>query len=131
MLTRPPIPTPALCRLCRRPMASAAVKCPSCGARQSWGDRARGITSRRPRRAWRLALGVALLAVLVATAIVWISVLREIKAGLSDDALTGSAGRPSTNECARLAGELTNRSATDRRVPRELGDRIRQCFERR
>ena len=124
--------TPALCRLCRRPIVAAAVKCPACGARQSWNDRARGIESRRPRRGWRIAVYATILAVLIAGAIVWLSVLREIKAPiLSDDGVTSAGGRPSTSDCAQLAAELSNRPTTDQRVPAELRDRIRQCFDRR
>ena len=124
MPTPQPIPPPALCRLCRRPLVAAAVKCPSCGARQSWDDRARGIESRRPRRGWRIAAYVTILAVLIAAAIVWLSILREIKGPILSD-------RPSANECAQLAAELTNRPTADQRVSAELRDRIRQCFARR
>ena len=132
MLPQQPIPPPALCRLCRRPLIAAAVKCPSCGARQSWSDRTRGVNSRRPRRGWRIAAYVTILAVLIAGAIVWLSVLREIKAPiLSDDGVTSAGGRPSTSDCAQLAAELSNRPTTDQRVPAELRDRIRQCFDRR
>ena len=97
-----------------------------------WNDRARGIESHRPRRGWRSAAYVTILAVLIAGAIVWLSVLREIKAPiLSDDGVSIRAGRPSSTECAQLAAELTNRSTTDQRVSAELRDRIRQCFDRR
>ena len=124
--------TPALCRLCRRPIVAAAVKCPACGARQSWNDRARGIESRRPRRGWRIAAYVTLLAVVIAAAIVWLSVLREIKGPiLSDGGVSSTAGRPSSTECAQLTSELTTRPTTDQRVSAELRDRIRQCFDRR
>jgi len=127
-----PIPPPALCRLCRRPLVSSAVKCPSCGARQSWNDRARGIDSRPARRGWRIAAYVTIVAVLIVAAIVWLSVLREIKSPiLSDDGVTSAGGRPSANECAQLVAELTNRPASDQRVSAELRDRIRRCFDRR
>ena len=97
-----------------------------------WNDRARGIESRRPRRGWRIAAGVAILAVLIAGAIVWLSVLREIKAPiLSDYGVTGAGGRPSAAECAQLAADLMNRPTADQRVSAELRDRIRQCFDRR
>jgi type IV secretory pathway TrbF-like protein len=119
-----PIPPPALCRLCRRPLVSSAVKCPSCGARQSWNDRARGIASRPPRRGWRIAAYVTIVAVLIVAAIVWLSILREIKGPILSD-------RPSANDCAQLVAELTNRPTTDQRVSAELRDRIRQCFARR
>jgi hypothetical protein len=119
----PPIPTPALCRLCRRPLVAAAVTCPACGARQSLGDRAWGREPRPQWRGWRIAAGVILLVVLVAAAMVWLSVLREIKGPISS--------RPSSSECADLASELANRSAADQRLTSEMRDRIRQCFERR
>ena len=97
-----------------------------------WNDRARGIESHRPRRGWRIAAYVTILAVLIAGAIVWLSVLREIKAPiLSDDGVSIRAGRPSSTECAQLAAELTNRSTTDQQVSAEIRDRIRQCFDRR
>ena len=128
----PQPPTPALCRLCRRPLVSATVKCPSCGARQTWNDRARGIESRRPRRGWRIAAYVTILAVIVAAAIVWLSVLREIKGPISsDDGVTSAEGRPSANECAQLASELINRPTSDQRISAELRDRIRRCFNRK
>ena len=124
--------TPALCRLCRRPLIAAAVKCPSCGARQSWSDRTRGINSRRPQRGWRIAAYVTMLVVLIAAAIVWFSILRDIKRPiLSGDGVTSPAGRPSATECAQLAAELSNRPTTDQRVSAELRDRIRRCFDRR
>ena len=124
--------TPALCRLCRRPLIAAAVKCPACGARQSWTDRARGIESRRPRPGWRIADYVTLLAVVIATAIVWLAVLREIKGPiLSDGGVTSSGGRASAAECAQLAADLMNRPTADQRISAELRDRIRQCFDRR
>jgi len=127
-----PIPPPALCRLCRRPLVAAAVKCPSCGARQAWNDRARGIESRRPGRGWRIAAYVTILAVIVAAAIVWLSVLREIKGPISsDDGVTSAGGRPSANECAQLAAELINRPTSDQRLSAELRDRVRQCFSRK
>lgn len=128
----PPIPPPALCRLCRRPLVASAVKCPSCGARQSWNDRARGIASRRPRRGWRIAAYVTTGAVLIVAAIVWLSILREIKGPvLSNDGTTSAGGRPSANECAQLVAELANRPTTDQRVSAELRARVLQCFNRR
>jgi type IV secretory pathway TrbF-like protein len=129
----PPQPsTPALCRLCRQPLVASAVKCPSCGARQSWTDRARGIESHPRRRAWRIAAGAAILAVLIVGTLVWLSVVREIKRPiLSDDGVASGSGRPASAECAQLAADLTNRATTDERVSPELRDRIRQCFDRR
>jgi cytochrome c-type biogenesis protein CcmH/NrfG len=132
MLPRQPIPTPALCRLCRRPIARAAVKCPYCGARLSWSDRARAGESRRSRRGWLIAACVAALIVLVAAAVLWLSVLREIKAPISaEDNLANPAGRLSATECADLIAGLTKPSATDQRLPAELRNRLRQCFDRR
>jgi RNA polymerase subunit RPABC4/transcription elongation factor Spt4 len=125
----PPIGPPTLCRLCRRPIPRAAKTCPSCGARQSWSGRTRTIDARSRRRAWRIGLGAVLLVLLAVGAIVWLGVLREIKAGVSSK--DAPAGRPSAKECAELARELTNRPAGDQRVSSELRDRIRQCFERR
>src|ERR1700674_5082705 len=119
-----PIPPPALWRLCRRPLVAAAVQWPSCGARQSWNDRARGIESRPPRRGWRIAAYVTIVAVLIVAAIVWLSVLREIKGPILSD-------RPSANDCAQLVAGLTHRPPTDHRVSAELRDRIRQCFARK
>ncbi len=116
-----PIPTPALCRLCRRPIARAAATCPSCGARQSWSDRTQRIESRRLWRGWRIAVGATVLVIFVAAAIVWLSVLREIKGPISS--------RPSASECAELASELTSRSAADQQLSAEVRDRIRQCFD--
>ena len=79
-----------------------------------------------------MAAYVTIVAVLIAAAIVWLSVLREIKGPiLPGDGVTSAGGRPSANECAQLAADLTNRAATDRRVPAELRDRIRQCLDRR
>jgi hypothetical protein len=128
----PPIGTPTLCRLCRRPIPRASKACPSCGARQSLSVGARGDDSQSRWRRWRIALGATLLVVLVAGAIIWLGVLREIKAGVSsNDALTSPPGRPSAKECAELAGELANRPAGDQRVTAELRARIRQCLERR
>jgi hypothetical protein len=63
------------------------------------------------------------LAGLVAAALVWLSVLREIK-----DPITS---RPLPKECADLASDLASRSTADQRVTAELRDRLRQCFERR
>ena len=127
-----PIGAPTLCRLCRRPIPRAAKTCPSCRARQSWSIRARGSGSRSRWRAWRIALGTLLLVAVVGGAIVWLGVLREIKAGVSSsDAPTSPVNRPSAKECAELAGELANRPGGDQRVAPELRDRIRQCFERR
>ena len=132
MPSQQPIPPPALCRLCRRPLIAAAVKCPACGARQTWTDRARGIESRRHRRGWRIAAYVTLLAVVIAAAIVWLSVLRELKGPiLSDGGVSSTAGRPSPADCAQLTSELTTRPTTDQRVSADLRDRIRQCFARR
>ena len=129
----PPQPSPpALCRLCRRPLVASAVKCPSCGARQSWTDRARSIESPPRRRVWRIAAGAAILALLIAGALVWFSVMREIKRPiLSDGGVTSGVGRPASAECAQLAADLTNRSTADQRVSPELRDRIRRCFDRR
>jgi type IV secretory pathway TrbF-like protein len=108
------------------------VKCPSCGARQAWDDHARGIEARRPRRGWRIAAYVAIAALLIAVAMVWLSVLREIKGPiLSDDGVTGARGRPSSAECAQLAADLTKGAATDQRVPAEIRERVRRCFDRR
>ena len=130
MLQQPP--PPALCRLCRGPLVASAAKCPSCGARQSWTDRARGIESPRRRGVWRIAAGAAFLAFLIVGVLVWLSVVREIKRPiLSDDGVTSAAGRPAAAECAQLAADLTNRATTDERVPPELRDRIRRCFDRR
>ena len=73
-----------------------------------------------------------MLVVLVAAAIVWFSVLRDIKRPiLSGDGVTNPAGRPSATECTQLAAELSNRPTTDQRVSAELRDRIRRCFDRR
>ena len=124
--------TLALCRLCRRPLVSAAVKCPSCGARQSWSDRARGIEPPRGRRVWRITAGAAIVALLIVGALVWFSVMREIKRPiLSDDGVVSGAGRPPAAECAQLAADLSGRAPTDQRVSPEIRDRIRQCFDRR
>jgi len=125
-----PIGTPMLCRLCRRPIVRTAKTCPSCGARQSWSDRARGVDSRSRWRTWRIALGATLLAVLVAGALVWLGVLREIKAGVSSND-TLPRGRPSADECAQLAGDLTKRAASDQPLTQDVRERIRQCFGRR
>ena len=128
----PPIPPPALCRLCRRPLVAAAVKCPSCGARQSWNDRALGVESRRPRRGWRIAAYVTIVAVLIVAAIVWFSVLREIKGPiLSEDGARSTGSHPASAECAQLASELTRHLSDDRRVTADLRDRIRRCAGRR
>ena len=127
-----PIGTPTLCRLCRRPIPRASKTCPSCGARQTWSGRARNTDARSRWRAWRIALGTLLLVAVVVGAIVWLGVLREIKAGVSSsDAPTSPANRPLAKECAELAGGLANRPGGDQRVAPELRDRIRQCFERR
>ena len=127
-----PIGTPTLCRLCRRPIPRAAKTCPSCGARQSLNVRAHGPDSRPRWRPWRIALGITLLVVLAAGAIVWLGVLREIKAAVSSsDTLTSPSGRPSAKECAELAGDLTKRAAPDQPVTPEVRERIRQCFDRR
>ena len=117
------VPPPALCRLCRRPVVSSAARCPSCGARQSLSDGAWGIRPKRPRRPWVIGAGAALLVLLVAGALVWLSVLREIKGPITS--------QPSGNECADLVSDLASRSAADQRLSAELRDRIRQCFERR
>jgi hypothetical protein len=104
------------------------MKCPACGARQSWSEPA----ARPRRRGWRIAACVVIVAVLIAGLFVWRSVLREIDAPISaDDAVSGSRARPASAECAQLAAELTSRPKADERVPADLRDRIRQCFERR
>jgi hypothetical protein len=126
----PPIGTPTLCRLCRRPIPRASKACPSCGARQSLSVGARGDDSQSRWRRWRIALGATLLVVLVAGAIIWLGVLREIKTGVSSND-TLPSGRPSPDECAQLAGDLTKRAATNRPLTPEARARIRQCFERR
>ena len=101
---------------------SSAVRCPSCGARQSLADRAWGIRSKRSPRPWLIAAGAVLFVLLVAGALVWLSVLREIKGPIMS--------RPSSNECADLFSQLTNRSAADQRLSADLRDRVRQCFDR-
>lgn len=126
----PSIGTPRLCRLCRRPIVRTAKTCPSCGARQSWSVRARGVDSRSRWPTWRIALGATLLAVLVAGAIIWLGVLREIKAGVSSSD-TLPSGRPSADECAQLAGDLSKRAASGQPLAPEVRARIRQCFDRR
>jgi hypothetical protein len=124
----PPSEPPALCRLCRRPLVAGAVKCPSCGARQSWRERA----PQPRRRGWRIAAYLAVAAVLVAGLVVWRSVLHEIGAPISaDEVVTGARARPSSAECAQLVAELTSRPKPEERIPADLRDRVRQCFERR
>jgi hypothetical protein len=126
------IPTPVLCRLCRRPIPRAAVKCPYCRARLSWGDPARDGVSGRPRRGWQIAAYAMLLALLAVAAVVGLSVLRDVEAPISSvEGGSKPAGRPSTAECARLLSELANAPAPDQRVAPDVRDRLRQCFDRR
>ena len=100
--------------------------------RASRGTIARAASNRAGLGGWRIAAYVTILTVVIAAAIVWLSILREIKGPiLSDDGVSSTAGRPSSAECAQLAAELTNRATTDQRVSAELRDRIRQCFDRR
>jgi len=119
-------PGPSLCRLCRRPIPHAVAKCPYCGARQLWNS---GQAGRAPR-AGRIAAYVAALIVLVAVALVGLSVLRAVKTPLT---AVESGGRPaasSPTDCAALAAELANPTASDRLTP-EVHARVRQCLERR
>jgi hypothetical protein len=102
---------------------AGAATCPSCGARQSLTDRAWGWGPKRRWGGWRIAAGLAVVIVLVAATLVWLSVLREIKGPISS--------RPSGNECTELVSELVNRSPADQRLTAEMRDRVRQCFERR
>ena len=122
---------PALCRLCRRPIPRGAVKCPYCRARLSWSAPAR--EARRGWGGWRIAAGAMLLALLVVAAVLWLSVLREVKAPISSaDDVSKPAGRPSAAECAELIAELVNKpSASESRVLSEIRTRLRQCLERR
>ena len=113
---------PALCRLCRRPIPRRAVKCPYCRARLSWSGPA--PEARRVWGGWRVAAGAMLLALLVVGAVMWLSVLREVKAPIS------SAG-PSVAECAELMAELAKPSASESCVLSEIRTRLRRCLEKR
>jgi hypothetical protein len=128
----PPQPSPpALCRLCRRPLVLSAVKCPACGARQAWDDRTRGIAVAGRRRGWRGAGYVALGAIVIAAAVVWVVVLREVKAPVLSDGGVTNAARPTSAECAQLASELASRRKSDQPIAPDTGERLRQCFKGR
>ena len=125
----PTVPTPALCRLCRRPITRAAVKCPHCGARLSWSELARaGHPVRMPLR-WRVTAYAGGLVLLVVIAALWLWISRELKTPMSSIESPSTPDRPSTAECATLIHEL-KRTPANRRAP-ELRDRLRQCLEGR
>lgn len=130
MLPRQTIPTPTRCRLCRRPLSRAALKCPYCGARLSWSALVRdGHPVRMPLRL-RVTAYAAGLALLIVIAALWFWVLREIKTPLSADENPSTPNRPSTAECASLINELKRTPAKKRATP-ELRDRLRQCVDGR
>ena len=73
-----------------------------------------------------------LLALLVVGAVLWLSVLREVKAPISSaDDVSKPAGRPSATECAELMAGLAKPSASEPRVLSEIRTRLRQCLEKR
>lgn len=131
MVSRPTIPAPALCRLCRRPITRATLKCPHCGARVSWDVLARDAHSvPRPLRL-RVAAYAGGVAFLIVIGALWLWVLREIKTPLSATGESPSTSdRPSTTECASLINEL-KRAPANQRATAELRDRLRQCLPSR
>lgn len=126
----PTVPTPALCRLCRRPISRTTLKCPHCGARVSLTELTRaGHPVRMPlrRRVVAYATGLAILVIIAA---LWLWVLGDIKTPLSSVESPSTSKRPSTTECANLIGELKRAPANQRATP-ELRDRLRHCLEGR
>ena len=121
-------PTPALCRLCRRPIPRAATKCPYCRAQLLWNVERRrpGVRARWPRDLKRARFAAAIVAGIVLV-VVWLWVLREVKAPEP----TTTATRPSSADCASLIGVLTGGSGSEARMTPELRDKFRQCFQRR
>jgi hypothetical protein len=125
-----PTSTPALCRLCRRPIPRATIKCPYCRARLVWV-----ASAARPRllarRAGRLKLTglTAAVAAGVALLVIWGWVLWEVKAPGSSTDTARTAPRPTSADCSSLSGVLTG--GPEARITPEIRDKFRQCFQRR
>ena len=126
-------PTPALCRLCRRPIPRAATKCPYCRAQLLWNVERRrpGGPARWTRDLKRAGFAAAIVGGIVLV-VVWLWVLREVKAPVSSSTdPTTTATRPTSADCASLIGVLTGGSGSESRMTPELRDKFRQCFQRR
>jgi len=126
-------PTPALCRLCRRPIPRAVTKCPYCRAQLLWNVERRrpGGLARRARDLKRAGIAAAIVVGIV-LAVAWLWVLREVKApAVSSTDPTTTATRPASADCASLIGVLTGGSGSESRITPELRDKFRQCFQRR
>lgn len=124
--------TPALCRLCRRPIPRAATKCPYCRARLVWrSPRPRSGPSLLERWAGGLRItGVAAAVVAgVVLIAIWGWVLSEVKAPISSADTGKGATRPTATECASLIGVVL--SGQESRNTPEVREKIRQCFQRR
>jgi hypothetical protein len=69
------------------------------------------------------------LVVVVGAVLLWLAVLRDVKApaGTTDGPAAGT--RPSATECAELIAGLTQPSAADQRLPADVRARLRQCFD--
>jgi len=126
-------PTPALCRLCRRPIPRAVTKCPYCRAQLLWNvERRRPGAPARWVGGLKLAGFAAAIVVGIVVVVAWIWVLREVKApAASSTDPTKTATRPTSADCASLVGVLTGGSGLESRMTPELRDRFRQCFQRR
>jgi hypothetical protein len=125
------LPTPALCRLCRRPIPRTVSKCPYCRARRALV--AEGAPQRRTVRigvGWRPSLYAGAVVVAVVVVVLWFTVLRDIRAPVSaGDTAAKPAGRHAA-ECVALITEL-GRTPTDRSIDAETRDRLRRCLDRR
>ena len=124
-----PTSTPALCRLCRRPIPRDVIKCPYCRARLRWN-----APDPRPRRVARWATRLKLtgwaaaVVAAVTLVVIWGWVLREVKAPPSSIDAAKAGARPTSADCASLVGVLTG---SESRITPEIREKFRQCFHGR